>query len=121
MIAVKFYGQNGIGAPEQWPLEVRHGVSVLPAGFDVLVSRAAYDAHLAAHRSAFEEWQAAQPSAPAPTPNESQVQDAEDAAEAVHLLAVWQKFVDGTITVAEQRRVLKWLFRVELRRRGLMA
>jgi hypothetical protein len=45
---------------------------------------------------------------------------AADVTEGQQLVSMWVKFQDGTITNAEQRRVLKWLFRQELKKRGLL-
>lgn len=62
---------------------------------------------------------------PAPEPLTAEVQalqadDAADNTEGQQLVSLWQKFVDGTVTTAEQRRVLKWLFKLELKRRKLI-
>lgn len=70
-------------------------------------------------REAFTAWRAVQPPLAPPPPTAQETDDAADSTEGTALVALWAKFVDGTITAAEQRRVLKWLFKLELKKRGL--
>lgn len=66
MFALKFYGQNAKGYPEKWPMQVQPtDAKTAPVGFDVVMTEAEYQAHIANLKAAADAASAAIKAAPA--------------------------------------------------------